>query len=94
MNTKVLISGVSLIVALAIGFAGGYLYGNRIGYQQGDLAGYARAEADVKKVQEEAARKAVRDVAEAANPFRVENPLSGVEANPFEKAKKVLNPFE
>ena len=37
-----------------------------------------------------AATKAATD---EANPFKVENPLEGIEANPFEKAKKTLNPF-
>ena len=40
------------------------------------------------------ARRAAGDVAESENPFRAENPLSNVEADPFEKTKKVLNPFE
>ena len=33
------------------------------------------------------------DAADAANPFKAANPLEGVESNPFEQAKKVLNPF-
>ena len=41
----------------------------------------------------DSAQKAVEDVAKAENPFRADNPLAGVETNPFEKAKKVLNPF-
>jgi len=48
----------------------------------------------VKKVQDEAAKKAADDAAKAANPFQAVNPLEGVEANPFEKAKSILNPFK
>ena len=47
----------------------------------------------VKKAQEIAGQKAAEDAAKAANPFGVANPLEGVETNPFEEAKKVLNPF-
>ena len=43
--------------------------------------------------QELAGQKAAEDAADAANPFKASNPLEGVEANPFETAKKVLNPF-
>ena len=32
-------------------------------------------------------------IADAANPFKVVNPLEGVEANPFEETAKKLNPF-
>lgn len=41
-----------------------------------------------------AAQKAATDSAKSENPFKTESPLSGVEANPFDKTKKVLNPFE
>jgi len=41
-----------------------------------------------------AAEKVAQDVATAENPFKADNPLTEVETNPFEKAKKVLNPFE
>ena len=44
--------------------------------------------------QERVAQNAGADAAKSENPFQAENPLSGVEANPFEKTKKVLNPFE
>lgn len=81
-------------VALVVGIAAGYLYGNQAGYKKGDEAGYKRAEADVKKLQEAAGNKAAEEAAKAANPFQTANPLQGVEANPFDKAKKVLNPFE
>lgn len=65
-----------------------------VGYWYGDQKGYARAEADIKKVQEEAGKKAAEDAAKAANPFQAANPLEGVEANPFEKTKSILNPFK
>jgi len=64
-----------------------------LGYWAGDWQGYGRSQADVKKAQETAGQKAAEDAAAAANPFKGTNPLEGVEANPFEEAKKVLNPF-
>ena len=78
--------GLWVLIALVVGLVGGYYYGNDRGYKQ--------AEADVKKVQDEAAKKAADDAAKAANPFQAVNPLEGVEANPFEKAKSILNPFK
>lgn len=65
-----------------------------VGYWFGDMQGYNRSQAEVKKVQEDAAQKAGEDAAKAANPFKATNPLEGVESNPFEKAKDVLNPFK
>lgn len=65
-----------------------------MGYWYGDKKGYTRAEADLKKVQEEAGNRAAEEAAKAANPFQAANPLEGVEANPFEKAKGILNPFK
>lgn len=56
--------------------------------------GYQAAIADVKAQQEEAGNKAAEVATDEANPFKVQNPLEGVEANPFEKAKKTLNPFD
>lgn len=41
-----------------------------------------------------AAEQVAEETAKAENPFKADNPLAGIEANPFEKAKKVLNPFE
>ena len=41
-----------------------------------------------------AAQQAAEETAKSENPFKSESPLSAVEANPFEKTKKVLNPFE
>ncbi|MEK7227429.1 MAG: hypothetical protein AAB641_00880 [Patescibacteria group bacterium] len=39
------------------------------------------------------AEQVAEEVAKAENPFKADNPLANVEVNPFEKAKKVLNPF-
>jgi len=73
------------VVAIVVGF---------VGYWVGDRVGYARSQAEVKKAQELAGQKAAEDAADAANPFKAANPLEGVESNPFEQAKKVLNPFD
>ena len=43
---------------------------------------------------EAVAQKAAEDSAKAENPFKSENVLVDVEADPFEKTKEVLNPFE
>jgi len=82
-NNKIL---VWVLIALVAGLVGGYWYGQSKGYSQ--------AQADIKKVQEQGAKKAGEDAAKAANPFQAVNPLQGVNANPFEKAKKILNPFK
>ncbi len=39
------------------------------------------------------AKQAAEETAKSQNPFKSESPLSGVEANPLEKTKKILNPF-
>lgn len=77
---------VSVVVLVVVVFA--------LGWWVGSNQGYKKAEADIKKVQAEAAKKAAEEAAKAANPFGVANPLGDVEANPFEKTKKILNPFE
>ena len=74
-----------VIGALAVAFGGWYF-----GYGQGR----ASAIADIKAQQIDAGNKAAATASDEANPFKVENPLQGVEANPFEKAKKTLNPFD
>lgn len=74
--------------------AGALIVGIIIGYVAGNSNGYKRAEAERTKVEEAAVEKVATDAAKAANPFQAVNPLEQVEANPFEKAKKVLNPFE
>ena len=73
-----------LVIVLVVGV---------LGYWTGDWQGYSRSQAEVKKAQEVAGQKAGEDAAKAANPFKAANPLEGVESNPFEQAKKVLNPF-
>lgn len=85
---------IILVVGLGLGYFIGSSSGYKAGFAIGDSEGYKRAEADIKRVDEEAAKKAAVDVAKAANPFQVTNPLEGVEANPFDKVKKILNPFE
>ncbi len=89
LNKKWLLTGIFVLVAAF----GGYWYGSNIGYLKGDSDGYKRAETDIKKLEEGAAKKATAKATKAANPFQVSNPLENVETNPFEKAKKVLNPF-
>ena len=81
-----LMLGACAVAVLAVG----YVFGATSGYKKG----YNAAEQDVKKIEEEAGKKAAEEAAKAANPFQAVNPLEGVEANPFEKAKKILNPFE
>ncbi len=65
-----------------------------VGFFVGNSRGYHRAQADVKKAQEEAARKAAQQATKATNPFQAVNPVAGIEANPFQKAKDALNPFK
>ena len=76
---------VTIVVAIVIALGSWYL---------GRSQGYKSAAADIKAQQEEAGNKAAKAATDEANPFKVENPLQGVEANPFEKAKKTLNPFD
>lgn len=83
-NKTVLIAIVVVVAGLAFW----------LGRSSGYAAGYTQAQVDAKALQEEAARKSAEDTAKSVNPFQAVNPLEGVEANPFEKVKKVLNPFE
>lgn len=78
------------ILCLVIGGGVGYWYGSSNGFS----TGYTTAQEDAKKLAEETAKKAAEEAAKAANPFQVVNPLENVELNPFEKTKKILNPFE
>ena len=73
---------VFIVLTLIIGLGAGWWYGDTAGYKRGET------------LQEEVAKKAGEAAAKAANPFQAVNPLGTVEANPFEKAKKVLNPFQ
>lgn len=82
----------TLLVAAAVlivGLLAGYFYGNSTAFKKA----YDQAITDIKAQQELAAKKAGEDAAKATNPFKVENPLEGVEANPFAKAQEALNPF-
>lgn len=82
-KTALIITAIVLVgLAFWLGRSGGY------------AIGYKQAQADVQTLQGEAARKGAEEAAKSANPFQAVNPLEGVEANPFEKVKKVLNPFE
>jgi len=85
------LTGKTAFIIVVIILIGGAFWVGRSG---GYTAGYAQAQADAKALQEESTRKATEEAAKSANPFQAVNPLEGVEANPFEKVKKVLNPFE
>ena len=78
---------IILLIIIAVGL---FWFARTSGYS----AGYTQAQADIKNLQEQAAQTAAETAAQSANPFQAVNPLEGVEANPFEKVKKVLNPFE
>ena len=80
---------MKVIIILAVIIVLGFWYAGKR-YDQG----YEAAIADIKAQQEEAGNKATQTASDEANPFKVANPLQGVEANPFEKAKKTLNPFD
>jgi hypothetical protein len=82
---------LTIILAVSIILiAGAYWIGNTSGYD----SGYSQAQTDAVSLQDESSRKAIEDAAKSANPFQAVNPLEGVEANPFDKVKKILNPFE
>lgn len=79
------IGAIVVVIIIVLGF-----WYSSTRYDQG----YEAAVADIKAQQEEAGNLAAKAATDEANPFKVENPLQGVEANPFEKAKKTLNPFD
>ena len=88
-----ILSGKPMLIGVVIAlFVGGAAY--MIGTTQGYKTGYAQAQTDVKSLQEKTATRAAEETAKSANPFQASNPLQGVETNPFDKVKKVLNPFE
>lgn len=87
-SSKTFFTTFIFVALVLIGLA--FLFGRYTGYD----VGYEQAQTDAQKLQEEAARKGVEEAAKSANPFQAVNPLEGVEANPFEKVKRVLNPFE
>lgn len=81
---------IFIVVALILVGLLAFWLGRYTGYD----VGYEQAQADIQALQTEAARKGAEEAAKSANPFQAVNPLEGVETNPFEKVKKVLNPFE
>lgn len=81
---------VIIIAALVVGVVGGYIFGSYQAYTKG----YDKALVDAKAAQEAAGAKAAAEAAKASNPFQAVNPLEDITANPFEKAQKVLNPFQ
>lgn len=86
MNKNIWVGAiVILVIVVALGF---WYAGKR--YDDG----YQAAVTDIKAQQEDALNKAATAATNQANPFKVENPLQGVEVNPFEKAQKTLNPFD
>lgn len=90
-NYRTFLTGKTTVLIAALVLIGLAFW---LGRSNGYTAGYAQAQTDAKALQEESSRKAVEEAAKSANPFQAVNPLEGVEANPFEKVKKVLNPFE
>lgn len=74
------------VLVLVVGLFLGYWYGQSVGYKQAGV--------DIKIAEALAAKKAGEEAAKKANPFQAVNPLEGVNANPFDKAKKALNPFQ
>jgi hypothetical protein len=77
-------------VFLVVGLGVGYWLGSFQAYDRG----YEKAIADAQGTQEAAVTQAAEEAARAANPFsQATNPLEGVTANPFDEAKKKLNPF-
>ena len=94
-NLMEFLSGKRVLIIVVIVLVGiAFWAGRSNGYATGYATGYAQAQTDAIALQAEAAKKATKDAAKSANPFQAVNPLEGVEANPFEKVKKVLNPFE
>jgi len=92
MNTKTIWLITVLVATAALLF--GYSLGSSNTEQFAYDAGYQKAVTDTKASQQAAADRAFAEAARAANPFQVGNPLEGLEFNPFERAKAVLNPFE
>ncbi len=79
-------------IVLAVGVS--LVFGLVLGYWSGNRLGYERAKVDIQAARDAVAKKAVDEAAKTANPFKQVNPLEGVNANPFESAKKALNPFQ
>ncbi len=87
---KINLTWALLVVAVVIAVGvGAYIYGTK--------------QSSTPTLQEEviqqnqltdATQKALQEATEANNPFKVTNPLEGVQVNPFKKAKDQLNPFK
>ena len=87
-----MIAGIVVVIIVAVGI--GYYVGKSTGYAAGVVVGQENALAEFKSSQEALAQKAAQDAAKAANPFQTNsNPLEGV-ADPLQKTKQVLNPFQ
>jgi len=86
MNKNKWIIWVIVLIIIIIG--GGWWYSD-FQYKKGQVD----AMADIDAQQEKLAKTAAEAATDAANPFQIENPLEGVGVNPFEDAKKALNPF-
>lgn len=90
-NYTAFLANKTILIVTVLVFTGlAFFLGRYTGYD----IGYEQAQTDIQTLQEEAARKGAEEAAKSANPFQAVNPLEGVETNPFEKVKKVLNPFE
>lgn len=90
-NRLEFLNSKTAVIAIAVVLVGlAFWFGRANGY----TAGYEQAQTDIQALQGEATRIATEEAAQSANPFQAVNPLEGVEANPFDKVKKVLNPFE
>lgn len=87
-GTKIFACVAAAIIVILLAYG----YGDSRGYRAG--ISNKKIKTNIAAQQAEIAKKAAEAAAEAANPFKVDNPLAGVELNPFEKAKKLLNPFE
>ena len=78
-NRTLYLGSLIALTAVALAMAAWFFYGQ---------SGSSKLSPD------SAAKQAAEETAKSKNPFKSESPLSAVEANPFEKTKKVLNPFE
>ncbi len=80
-------SNKTLTIGILVVVAGALLF---LWFSYASKKGQERAA----ELQERAVQKSGEDVAKSENPFQSDNPLSNVAADPLEKTKEVLNPFE
>ena len=78
-NRTLYLGSLIALTAVALAMAAWFFYGQ---------SGSSKLSPD------SAAKQAAEETAKSENPFKSESPLSAVEADPFEKTKKVLNRFE